>query len=66
MKLDELFYLKIKENGYTLDNFSKKLGFSRQNLHKHMKNLKKEKISFKAETLIKIKKLLNFDLLNFF
>ena len=44
----------------------KELGFSRQNLHKHMRNLKKEKISFTGETLIKIKKLLDFDLLNFF
>lgn len=66
MKLEKIFYDKIKEKGYTLEEFAKELGFSRQNLHKHMKNLKKEKISFTGESLIKIKKLLDFDLLNFF
>jgi len=66
MKIDEILYSKIKENGYKLDDFSKELGFSRQNLNKHMNNLKKGKVTFTAETLIKIKKLLNFDLLNFF
>lgn len=66
MKTDKIFYEKIKEKGYTLESFAKELGFSRQNLHNHMINLKKEKISFKVETLIKIKKLLDFDLLNFF
>ena len=66
MTIDKILNLKIKENGYKINEFIKELGFTKQNYYYHINNLKKDKVTFTSETLIKIKKLLGIDLLNFF
>ena len=66
MNIDLILNKAIKANGYTKEEFAKKLGYSRQNLDKHIKNLKKNKLTFTGDSIIKIKKLLSIDLIIFF
>lgn len=66
MRIDLILNKAIKENGYKKQEFANILGFSRQNLDKHIKNLKNNKLTFTGDSIIKIKKLLNVDLIIFF
>ena len=66
MTIEKILNSKIKENGYKINEFIKELGFTKQNYYYHIRNLKNNKITFTSETLIKIKKILGIDLLNFF
>ena len=66
MNIDLILNKAIKANGYTKEEFAKILGYSRQNLDKHIKSLKNNKLTFTGDSIIKIKKLLNIDLIIFF
>ena len=66
MRIDLILNKAIKENGYTKEEFAKTLGYSRQNLDKHIKSLKNNKLTFTGDSIIKIKKLFNIDLIIFF
>ena len=53
MNIDLILNKAIKANGYTKEEFAKK-------------NLKKNKLTFTGDSIIKIKKLLSIDLIIFF
>lgn len=66
LNISEKFENCLNEKKYNKSLLASELGFTKQRLDYHLKNLKKGKLTFKIETIRKINEILNFDFLNFF